>query len=855
MSPAHRKSAFARRLLPFLALVLFAAALWVMHDALRQIHYQHVLVQLRSIPGRRILAALGLTALSYLVMTGYDRLALRYIDHPLPLGKVTLAAFVSYAFSNTVGLSLLTSGSIRYRLYSAWELTAEEIARLVAFTTLTFWLGIVAVAGAIFIAVPVALPLAGKVPFASSWPLGLLFIALLAAYLAIVARRQAPFRFRSWELPLPSLRLAAGQLLVGSLDWLLAGSVLFVLLPAASPLSFWQFLAIFLLAQVVALISHVPGGLGVFESMVLLSAPGIPPAALLGALLVYRGIYYLLPLALATLLLAGNELLQRRHLLGQVMRLAGRWGSALMPQLLAAATLVSGAVLLFSGATPALPGRLHWLKDFLPLPVIELSHFFGSLVGVCLLLLARGLQRRLDAAYLLAAVLLGAGSLLSLLKGADYEEALLLGLMLAALLPCRRHFYRQASLFSGPFSAGWGVTVALILASSVWLGIFAYKHVAYRQELWWHFALLGDAPRFLRAAVGASTLLLVLALIRLLRPASRTPARPGPAEMDRVREVIRQTPETLANLALLGDKALLFHEELPGFVMYGVEGSSWVAMGDPIGAPDRAALLAWEFRELVERHGGEPVFYEVGTALLPVYLDMGLTLLKLGEVAKVPLAEFSLEGARQKGLRYTYRRLTREGCAFEVVPAAEVPGLLPELRQISDAWLAAKQTREKGFSLGRFAADYLLNFPVAVVRRQGAVIAFANLWPGADHQELSIDLMRFAAAAPSGVMEYLFIHLLLWGKEAGYQTFDLGMAPLSGMANRPFAPLWNRLGAVIFQHGEHFYNFEGLRAYKEKFDPVWEPRYLASPGGLALPRILLNVATLIGGGLKGVVGK
>ncbi|AMV71209.1 bifunctional lysylphosphatidylglycerol flippase/synthetase MprF [Desulfuromonas carbonis] len=855
MSPVHQKSALAHRLLPLLALILFAVALWVLHDVLRQIHYQHVLVQLRAIPGRRIFAALGLTVLSYLVMTGYDRLALRYVRHPLPPGKVTLAAFVSYAFSNTIGLSLLTSGSIRYRLYSAWELSAEEIARLVAFTTLTFWLGIITVAGGIFVALPVALPLTEKLPFASSWPLGLLFIALVAGYLATVAWRKEPFRFRSWELPLPSLRLAAGQLLVGSLDWLLAGSVLFVLLPAASPLSFWQFLGIFLLAQVVALISHVPGGLGVFESMILLSAPGIPPATLLGAMLVYRGIYYLLPLALATLLLAGNELLQRRRLIGQAVLLAGRWGSALMPQLLAAATLVSGAVLLFSGATPALPGRLHWLKEMVPLPVIELSHFFGSLVGVCLLLLARGLQRRLDAAYLLAAVLLGVGSLLSLLKGGDYEEALLLGLMLAALLPCRRHFYRKASLFSEPFSVGWGVTVLLILASSVWLGIFAYKHVAYRQELWWHFALLGDAPRFLRAAVGASTLLLVLAVTRLLRPASRDPDRPGPAEIARAREVIRQAPETLANLALLGDKALLFHEAAPGFVMYGVEGSSWVALGDPIGAPDGAAELAWEFRELVERHGGEPVFYEVGTAMLPVYLDMGLTLLKLGEVARVPLVDFSLEGSASKGLRYTYRRLTREGCEFEVVPATGVPTLLPELRQISDAWLAAKKTREKGFSLGRFDEDYLLNFPVAVVRRQGAVIAFANLWPGADHQELSIDLMRFASAAPSGVMEYLFICLLLWGQEAGYQHFDLGMAPLSGMENRPFAPLWNRLGAVIFQHGEHFYNFEGLREYKEKFNPVWEPRYLACPGGLALPKIFLNVAALISGGLKGVVSK
>ena len=150
---------------------------------------------------------------------------------------------------------------------------------------------------------------------------------------------------------------------------------------------------------------------------------------------------------------------------------------------------------------------------------------------------------------------------------------------------------------------------------------------------------------------------------------------------------------------------------------------------------------------------------------------------------------------------------------------------------------------------------YLSHFPVALVRVGGRVVAFANLWVGAEREELSVDLMRYDAAAPEGVMEYLFIELMLWGRAAGFRRFNLGMAPLSGLENRQLAPLWARAGALLFRHGEHFYNFQGLRAYKEKFDPVWEPRYIASPGGLALPRILTNVAALISGGLMGVVAK
>jgi phosphatidylglycerol lysyltransferase len=141
------------------------------------------------------------------------------------------------------------------------------------------------------------------------------------------------------------------------------------------------------------------------------------------------------------------------------------------------------------------------------------------------------------------------------------------------------------------------------------------------------------------------------------------------------------------------------------------------------------------------------------------------------------------------------------------------------------------------------------------VRKEGKIVAFANLWLGADKEELSPDLMRFLPDAPESVMEYLFLQLMLWGKQEGYRWFNLGMAPLSGLEDHALAPLWNRLGAFVFRHGEHFYNFKGLRHYKEKFDPEWEPRYLASPGGFALPRILTNIAALISEGMKETVTK
>jgi phosphatidylglycerol lysyltransferase len=838
------------------SLVLFFIVLWVLRHELQEYNYHDIIRHVEEIPVWRILLAFVLTTLNYLILTGQDALAFRYLHYPLSYGKIALASFLAYAFSHNVGFALLSSASMRYRLYSTWGLSTTEIATVVTFNGVTFWFGLLTLGGFAFLWEPIPFPSSLPLPFTSLHPLGVIFLTLVVGYLLVCAYCKESLKIWDWELPFPSPGLALAQIGLSSLDWLLAASVLYVLLPTIDALSYPLFLGIFLLAQIAGVSSQVPGGLGVFETIVLLLlTPQLSTPTVLGALVVYRGIYYLLPLGVAAVLLATHELLQRAEAVRRLGQIFGRWVPALTPHLLALSTFLSGAVLLFSGATPAVHSRLSWLNDFLPLPVIELSHFLGSLAGVGLLLLARGLQQRLDVAYHLTAILLTAGIAFSLLKGLDYEEAIILTIMLAALEPCRAAFYRKASFVSERFTPGWIAAIAVVLFGSIWLGTFAHKHVEYAHELWWQFALMGDAPRFLRASVGALGGALVFAAARLLRPAPHEPAVPNQEELAKARRIIAGERNTAANLALLGDKALLFNQNDTAFIMYGVEGRSWIALREPVGPEQERVELVWQFRELCDRHGGWPVFYEIGTENLPLYIDLGLTLLKLGEEARIRLESFSIKGDAGKKYRHAINRVEKAGGSFALVPAENVSPLLPELRTVSEAWLAGKHTREKGFSLGFFQPDYLQQFPIAIVRQAGKVVAFANLWLGAEKEELSPDLMRYTSDAPPGIMEYLFLHLILWGQGEGYRWFNLGMAPFSGLENRALAPLWNRLGALLFRHGEHFYNFQGLRQYKEKFSPEWTPKYLASPGSLALPRILTNVATLISGGLKGVLSK
>jgi phosphatidylglycerol lysyltransferase len=265
--------------------------------------------------------------------------------------------------------------------------------------------------------------------------------------------------------------------------------------------------------------------------------------------------------------------------------------------------------------------------------------------------------------------------------------------------------------------------------------------------------------------------------------------------------------------------------------------------------------LIWNFVEMCDRFDGSPVFYEVESKNLSLYIDIGLNLLKLGEEAHIPLKTFSLEGSAHKGFRHTLRKLENDGYIFDVVLPEEVSPLLPELKLISDIWLKDKNTREKRFSLGYFDENYLKRFPIGIVKKDGKIIAFANVWLGAEKEELSIDLMRHITEAPNGIMDYLFLKLFLWGKEEGFNYFNFGMAPLSGLEANVMGPLWNRVGNFVFKHGEHFYNFQGLRNYKNKFKPIWKPKYLAYQQNLELPRVFANLASLVSGSLKGAVSK
>jgi len=842
------------RITPYISIVMFLAAIFIVHHELKLHTITEIVTGLAQVPRPLILLGVLLTGINYLFLTGYDFLALRYLGKTVARQKVILASLISFSISNNTGQALISGSSMRYRFYSLWGLSGMDIIKFSLFISLTYVLGATTLFG-ISTVTGTQLTVGGS-PMAHTirW-LSWAVLAALAVYWSILLMKKKPFIIRGMELSLPGPGLSLAQTIVAMLDLVLSSLILYIFLQVHLDIGFHSFLAVYITAQILGLFSQIPGGLGVFEGSFLYLLEGsIPASTVFAALLVFRFVYYFVPLVLAGAGLLTYELMQHRTLAKENAQAALGYLSRGIPHVFSILLVLSGGLLLVSGSTPMDRGALKWLYETLPLSVVETSHMIGSIVGLLMLFMARAVRLRIDAAYFSILALLTLGGIASLLKGFDWQEALVMGVLMIFFLPSRRFFYRKSSLLSIPFSWSWLAFVSVVLIGSVWIGLFSYKHVEYTHDLWWKFAYKSDAPRFLRSSLMIAVMVLSFCVYRLFRVRPEQGHLPTQKEIDELEPIIHSTRETQSHLALVGDKTILWGQDRESFLMYGTTAKYWIAMGDPVGKIQDHESLAWQFREMADKGGARVAFYQVSKDNLPLYLDLGLVLIKLGEEARVPLQDFDLKGGKRSGLRTTNNKFSKLGLAFDILERYQVKARMAGLRQVSEAWLKTRKADEKGFSLGFFSEDYLCRSRCGVITQGETILAFANLWETSNKEEMSIDLMRYTPEAPGGIMEFLFIQLMIWGRTQGYQWFNLGMSPLSGLEKHPLAPLWHKIGNAIFKYGDNFYNFEGLHAYKEKFDPVWQPRYLAAPA-LTAPSVLLNVTGIVAGSWKGIFVK
>jgi uncharacterized membrane protein YbhN (UPF0104 family) len=307
------RKTFVDRIVLIATISIFGAAIAVLYDQLRSVSPYEVFAALAAMPGYQIEAAIGLTAASYLLLTGYDFLALRYVRGRLRFRDVLFTSFTAFAFSNNLGLQLLSGGSTRYRIYSNLGLSGGTILHIVGFCTFTYALGVIAVGGTVFVFEPAEVASRLNLPQPVVLVAGLALLAFIAAYLAVAARWRGPVAFRGLRLRPPQLMLATLQVALASIDAVLAGTVFYVLLPVGFELGFWAYLGVYVIAATTSVLSLVPGGLGVFETAILLMTAPPSKAAALGAFLAYRMIYFVVPFIVAIAWFLAHEMRRARE--------------------------------------------------------------------------------------------------------------------------------------------------------------------------------------------------------------------------------------------------------------------------------------------------------------------------------------------------------------------------------------------------------------------------------------------------------------------------------------------------------------------------------------------------------------
>ncbi|HVC21088.1 MAG TPA: bifunctional lysylphosphatidylglycerol flippase/synthetase MprF [Vicinamibacterales bacterium] len=812
------------RVVPFLVLGVVISLTW---ETLHQVHWPDVRLAMRGMDGAWLALAAAVTALNVAVMGLYDLTAFRTTRS----GAIERWRYgaVAFAWSNFLTLGPFAGPAIRFWLYRPAIDRLEDLETGVLSITIAFMSGLVGWTLAALI-LPPGLHGAGLAPAG---------LAFLLTFAGIYAGRRIIERIERYGGMNTGWRGALALAAIGWFDWLLAGVVFFACLRATGRVvSIIDTLRSFFLGQAIGLASLVPGGFGSADAFWIAHLP-LTVSVSTAALVAYRTIYYIIPWAAASLML-----------LSWATRRASR-RIELARHIVAGLVGAGGVLILLSTASPALHARLLLAQEIIPLPLVEASTITAALTGLLLLVLARGLARGYRVALGATIIVLGLSAASAILKAFDWEEAAILGgVALAA--------WSQSPLFDRESHGNWFEPRDLTLAALAFFVFLVFGAFSFRltPAAFLHFTRFGyqlQRARFLRSAGTLALAVAIGGVYLLLRVPVRF-TRLDEREIDRALDLHGRIGHDTSLLTVAnGDKAVFFDDER-GLCPFRTAGPYLVVFADPAvrSTGERADFLnaLFSFAGELDR---TPVFYEISLEWIPPLHDRGYLFFKLGEEARVHLDRVTLDGHAGKMYRQILRRAERDRLAFRIVPPADITPMLPALAEVSREWLEAKRTGERQFSIGFFDEAYLRRFPCAIVEELPAaggeprLVAFANLLPGPHHEELSVDLMRYRGTG-SNIMDFLFVSLFLHGKADGYARFNMGMAPLASVGQLQGAHARERLASLLFQHGENWYNFQGLRFYKQKFDPEWVPRYLAYQNTWEWPAVMTNVSALIAGG-------
>jgi uncharacterized membrane protein YbhN (UPF0104 family) len=642
---AARLAHHLRHLPALLGVLLLIGAIYAVQKEFRHLRLEDVAAALDAIPRRALVLSFLWTVVSYCTLTLYDRLGTIYAGHKVPYGRVAFVSFCAYALSHNLGFNALSAAAVRYRLYAHWGMTPGQIARTAAFCSLTFMFGGLVLGGAVLLWEPRSLPFFGDLlPVAMLRAVGLVLWGLVVAYVTL-ARVFTRLRLFGHEISLPGLRMALMQVVLATCDVSITASIFYTLLPAAhrpdAILTFPIFIGIYVTSYTAGVAANLPGGIGVFDTAILFGLePYLPAPTILGAIVVFRLYYYIIPLFLAGTLFAGNELLLRGSaLLQSSVAVRGAQALALWNEpdfAVAAATgavVLSGIMLLGVGVVAPRPD-FSWLDPDYADFAVQAGQFIPSLIGAGLVVLAIGLSHRVNLAWGVTVLLLVAGAAFAAAQGERLWIAGVLVLTTLLIAPFRASFYRHARLLAGPLEASTALYLLSLVVCLLALTSLRQHVRMLPNNAWWSVVLSPDLPNSLRVSVATAVALALLAIWRLVRP-GRVTWHPWNAEA-------RLRLARFGPLPATGADGVVWGEAEQAGIAFRRCGRVLLGLGDPAGAAMDQVSAIWRLRDLAHQEGLDPAIWRAGPALLKVYGDIGLTALPLGADG-LPLPEAGSE--------------------------------------------------------------------------------------------------------------------------------------------------------------------------------------------------------------------
>ena len=635
MPPALKR--VLRHVPAVVGLVLLVGAVWVVWQEFRHLKVDDIKAALAAIPPRALVISLLWTFLSYGLLTFYDRLGTIYAGHKVGTMRVAFASFCAYSLSHNLGFAAVSGAAVRYRLYAHWGLTPFQIAKVVAFCSLTFTLGGLVLGGAILFLEPDAIPFFGEiVPWWGMYLIGAAMWAVVLAYISL-SRYFGSVRLFGYEVGLPGWRMSLLQVALATVDVAFTAGIFYQLLPDAPGLTFVRFLGVYVASYTAGLAANVPGGIGVFDAAMLKGLePYLSPASILGAVIVFRLYYYIIPLFLAGALFAGNELLLRGGALMRSPKAAvrterlARWSEPAFATVAATgAVALCGAMLLAVGLLDNSPD-FSWIDPDVGAVFASAGQYVPSLIGAALLVLSVGLSQRVTLAWGMTILLLLLAAGFTAAQGSAYWVPAVLVLATLLLVPFRDSYYRHARLLSGPLRASTAIPLAALVLCVMTLAAFEPRVRRLGENSWMELVLSPDVPNSLRATVALALFMALFALWRLIRP-GRVGWLPW-AGNGRLRyAALGAEPPVEADGIVMGEMG---RAGIPFRRM----GRVMLGLGDPAGSGSDRVSAIWNLRDLALQEGMDPAVWRAGPGLLKVYADLGLAALPLGEDG-LPLPE------------------------------------------------------------------------------------------------------------------------------------------------------------------------------------------------------------------------